>query len=53
MPLTQLESSGQHEMLNWICLAGAMDTLGRKPTYTEFVESWTANSCKVFATFEP
>jgi hypothetical protein len=49
----QLEDSGQHEMLNWICLAGAMDALGRKPTYTEFAESWTANSCKVFATFEP
>lgn len=53
MPLAQLEASGQHEMLNWLCLAGAMDALGRKPTYTEFVESWTANSCKVFATFEP
>ncbi len=53
MPLTQLEDSGQHEMLNWMCLAGAMDALGRKPTYTEFVESWTANSNKIFATFEP
>jgi hypothetical protein len=40
-------------MLNWICLAGAMDALGRTPTYTEFAEFWVANSCKVFATFEP
>ena len=48
-----MEFSGQHEMLNWMCLAGAMDALGRKPTSTEFVESWVSNSCKVFATFEP
>jgi hypothetical protein len=53
IPLTQLEDSGQHEMLNWMCLAGAMDALGRKPTYTEFAESWVANSNKIFATFEP
>ncbi|HZT06068.1 MAG TPA: extradiol ring-cleavage dioxygenase [Chloroflexota bacterium] len=53
IPLAQLEDAGEHEMLNWICLAGAMHALGRKPTTTEFVESWVSNSCKVFATFEP
>jgi len=51
--LPELEDAGEHEMLNWICLAGAMNELGRKPTYTEFAESWVSNSCKVFATFEP
>jgi hypothetical protein len=51
--LTDLEDAGEHEMLNWICLAGAMDELGRKPTTAEFVESYVSNSCKVFATFEP
>ena len=40
-------------MLNWMCLVGAMDALGRKPSYTEFVESWVSNSSKVFAFFEP
>jgi hypothetical protein len=53
MPLDQMEDAGEHEMLNWVCLAGAMDALGRKPTYTEFVPSWVSNSSKVFATFEP
>src|SRR5206468_2964196 len=30
-PLAALEESGQQEMLNWMCLAGAMSELGRKP----------------------
>lgn len=29
-PLTAMEDSGQHEVLNWMCLAGAMAELGRK-----------------------
>ena len=53
IPLEQLEDCGQHEMLNWLCLAGAMDALQRQPSYTEFVESWIFNSCKVMAVFEP
>jgi hypothetical protein len=53
LPLAALEDAGEHEMLNWLCLAGAMDALARKPTYTEFVESWVSNSSKVFAAFEP
>src|SRR2546427_533866 len=35
-PLTALEESGQQEMLNWMCLAGAMSELGRKPDATTF-----------------
>ena len=27
----QIEESGQHEVLNWFCLLGAMEALGRKP----------------------
>ena len=27
----QIEDSGQHEVLNWFCLLGAMEELGRKP----------------------
>jgi hypothetical protein len=53
LPLAQLEDAGEHEMLNWVCLVGAMDALGRLPTSTEFVESWVSNSSKVFAVFEP
>lgn len=52
IPLSQIEDCGQYEMLNWMCLMGAMEALGRQPTYTEFVESWVSNSSKVFALFE-
>jgi hypothetical protein len=51
--VAQLEDAGQYEMLNWVCLAGAMDELGQKPTYTEFVESYVFNSSKVIAIMEP
>lgn len=51
---SEIEDAGEHEMLNWICLAGAMDALRRRtPTYAEFAESWVSNSSKVFAIFEP
>ena len=49
----QIEASGQQEMLNWMCLAGAMEELGRKPQIVDWVESWTNNSNKCFALFKP
>ncbi len=51
VPLAQIEDAGQQEMLNWLCLAGAMAELGRKPTESEFIESHIFNSNKVFAVF--
>jgi len=53
VPLIALEESGQQELLNWFCLVGAMAELGRKPTWTTFVETYVFNSNKVFAIFEP
>jgi hypothetical protein len=50
-PLAQMEDCGQQEMLNWMCLAGAMAELGRRPEHAEFVESYIFNSNKVFAFF--
>jgi hypothetical protein len=50
-PLAAMEESGQQEMLNWMCLAGAMEELGRKPTECEFVETYIFNSSKCFAMF--
>jgi hypothetical protein len=50
-PLAALEDSGQQEMLNWMCLAGAMAELGRRPDQTAVVESYLFNSTKVFAFF--
>lgn len=50
--LEEVEDSGHHELLNWFCLAGAMNELGRaKPDYSVFLESWITNSDKVFAIY--
>ena len=49
----QVEASGQQEMLNWMCLAGAMEVLDRKPEIVDWVESWTNNSNKCLALFKP
>jgi len=50
-PLARIEDCGQQEMLNWMCLAGAMAELGRRPAETEFHQSYIFNSNKVFAFF--
>jgi hypothetical protein len=47
----QLVDSGQHEFLNWICLAGAME--GRKANVLAWAETYTINSCKCVALFPP
>jgi hypothetical protein len=52
-PLEAIESSGQQEMLNWYMLVGAMEELGRKPDQCDFIETWSFNSNKCFALFEP
>lgn len=52
-PLERLESSGEHELLNWYALAGAMDALGQRCTWSTFVETYLFNSSKVTAIFEP
>jgi hypothetical protein len=43
-----VEDSGQQELLNWMCLAGALSELGRKPKETEFIDTWIFNSSKCF-----
>jgi hypothetical protein len=49
----QIVDSGQHEMLNWFCLAGAMHELGMSLRWSEFVETDVFNSNKCFAIFDP
>ena len=51
--LASVEESGQHELLNWFCLAGAMSELNRRPTYAKLFETCIMNSNKVVATFVP
>jgi hypothetical protein len=48
----QVVSAGQHEMLNWFCLLGAMAELGLSLTWSDFVETEIFNSNKAFALFE-
>ena len=47
----ELIDAGQHEMLNWICLAGAMN--GRKADILAYAEAYIFNSSKCVALFPP
>jgi Catalytic LigB subunit of aromatic ring-opening dioxygenase len=51
LSLDTLVDAGQHELLNWICLAGAME--GRHASHLEMVETHIFNSTKVSAIFQP
>jgi hypothetical protein len=53
LPLKTLEESGQHELLNWYPVIGAMDALGQKPSYAALYESWTMNSDKCVCVIPP
>jgi hypothetical protein len=45
-------AAGQHEMLNWFCLAGAVWQLGLVLRWSEFVVTDAFNSNKCFAVFD-
>jgi hypothetical protein len=51
--LEEYEAAGQHELLNWCLLLGAMERLGRKPVVLDWIESHVFNSNKCFAIFPP
>ena len=53
MSLAEVEAAGDQELLNWFALAGAMDELGQRCSWSEFVETHVFNSSKVTAIFEP
>jgi hypothetical protein len=48
-----VEDSGQQEILNWMCLAGALKALGREPAETAFLSTWIFNSSKAFLISPP
>jgi hypothetical protein len=52
-PASCVEESGQQEILNWMCLAGALAELNRRPAEAEFIETWIFNSSKCFLTAPP
>ena len=49
----QIEDAGQQELLNWMCLAGAMSELNRKPEIVDYYETYIFNSTKCLAVFQP
>jgi hypothetical protein len=53
LSIETLRNSGQHELLNWYPLAGAMHALGQTPTYCELLESHLMNSSKCIAIIPP
>ena len=53
LDLHQIEDAGQHEFLNWICLAGAMAETRQRFEAIDFVESYLFNSSKCFGVFHP
>jgi hypothetical protein len=53
-PASAIEDCGQQEVLNWSCLIGALNELGRgKPDVAAFVETWIFNSNKAFLISKP
>lgn len=52
-PLAAIEASGQQEMLNWMCLVGAMAELGCRADETALIQTYIFNSSKCFAFFTP
>ena len=50
---TMIEEAGQQELLNWMCLAGAMAELERKPEIIDYIETYVFNSSKCMALFRP
>jgi hypothetical protein len=47
----QIVEAGQHEMLNWFCLLGAMSEGGLRLDWSSFVETDVFNSNKCFAIY--
>ena len=50
---SEIEAAGQQELLNWMCLAGAMEELGRKAEVVDYIETYAFNSNKCLALFRP
>jgi hypothetical protein len=46
-----MEAAGQHEMLNWMALIGAMEALDQKPDVHDYAETHIFMSDKCFVTY--
>ncbi|MCZ6876474.1 MAG: extradiol ring-cleavage dioxygenase [bacterium] len=50
---SEIEDAGQQELLNWMCLAGAMEALERQVEIVDYIETYVFNSSKCMAIFRP
>jgi hypothetical protein len=48
-----IEESGQQEVLNWMCLVGALNEMNRVPAEAGLVDTWIFNSSKCFVIAPP
>lgn len=48
----EVVAAGQHEILNWFCLLGAVSQLGLRLDWSDFVTTEIFNSNKAFAVFK-
>lgn len=53
LDLATLEDAGQHELVNWCPMVGAMEEAGQKPAYCELIPSYLMNSNKCVAIIPP
>ncbi len=51
-PSRDIVDAGQHEMLNWFCLTGAVDELDLELAWSELITTDVFNSNKCFAVFQ-
>ncbi|MBL8673827.1 MAG: hypothetical protein JNL07_02985 [Rhodospirillales bacterium] len=51
--LREVEDAGQQEVLNWFALMGAVEALGARLDWSDWVETSIFNSNKVFAAYHP
>jgi hypothetical protein len=53
MTVAEVEDSGQQELLNWVCVAGAMNELNQKAEVLDYLETYIFNSGKCLAVYRP
>ncbi|MGH2364992.1 MAG: extradiol ring-cleavage dioxygenase [Chloroflexota bacterium] len=53
LTLDQLLDAGEHEVLNWMPMVGAMHELEQKPSYCVLMETWIMNSSKCSTIIPP
>ena len=51
LTVPQLEAAGQHELLNWMPMMGAMSIENRRPVVLDYAETYLFQANKVFAYF--